>query len=256
MVVFAAGCVKKDVIVYRPTQESISKMSYLEAKKTIRQLWMAKGTNASSCKVKFGKNVIELIENDSEGDKGTWMWDLATMTDPYVTSDHWVNSERGFSSKIYYKGKYHTFHYGVSFRTLSEATAFANALYVLKRGAGTAERAAEAAFAASAKKYCEMPVKSPLPENVKRCRIMAEDAINNKEFEKAVNYYEQGLEIKPLWPEGQFNAALLYGELKDYENAALHMKRYLELVPNARDAREAREKVYLWEGKAKEAETK
>ena len=60
---------------------------------------------------------------------------------------------------------------------------------------------------------------------------MAEDAINNKEFEKAVDYYEQGLDIEPLWPEGQFNAALLHGELKDYENAALHMKRYLELVP-------------------------
>ena len=99
-------------------------------------------------------------------------------------------------------------------------------------------------------------MKPVLRDDVRRFRVLAEDAFNNKEFGKAADYYEQGLEIEPLWPEGQFSAALLYGELEDYENAALHMKRYLELVPNAKDAREAREKVYLWEGKAKEAATK
>jgi tetratricopeptide (TPR) repeat protein len=257
IVLFAAGCVKKDVIVYRPTQQDVSKISYSEAKNTIRQLWMAKGNKANTHKVKSNKNVIVLIAIDSANDKDIYVWDLTTMTDPYVTSDCWVKTDLGFSHTSYIKGTLYRYDYGFNrLRTLSETTAFANALYVLKHGAGAAELAAEAEFADKARKYREMPVKPPLPENVKRCRIMAEDAINNKEFEKAVDYYEQGLEIELLWPEGQFNAALLYGELKDYENAAIHMKRYLELVPNARDAREAREKVYLWEGKAKEAETK
>jgi tetratricopeptide (TPR) repeat protein len=188
--------------------------------------------------------------------KAIYVWDLKKMTDPYVTSDYYVNSDRGFSHTHHYKEKIHHYTYGVHMDSLSRATAFANALYVLKHSKEAAERAAEAEFADKARKYREMPVKPPLPEGAQRSRIMAEDAINNKEFEKAAEYYEQGLEIEPLWPEGQFNAALLYGELKDYENAALHMKHYLELVPNARDAREAREKMYLWEGKAREAVTK
>lgn len=229
-------------------------MSYPDAKNTVRQLWMAKGNKANIRKVLMNRDVIALIAIDSAGDKDIYAWDLKTMTDPYVTSDYWVKTDRGFSHTSYIKGTLYRYDYGFNrLRTLSETTAFANSLYVLKHGAEAAERAAEAEFADKAKKYRETPVKPALPEGVQRCRIMAEDAISNKEFEKAAEYYEQGLEIEPLWPEGQFNAALLYGELKDYENAVHHMKRYLELVPNARDAREAREKMYLWEGKAREA---
>lgn len=109
-----------------------------------------------------------------------------------------------------------------------------------------------ATFSAAAKPWRKMPVKPALPEGVQKYRVMAEDAFKNKEFEKAADYYEQGLEIEPLWPQGQYNAALLYGEIKDYENAVLHMKRYLELVPDARNAETVREKIYLWEGKANE----
>lgn len=255
MALHASGCVKKDVIVYRPTQQDVSRISYPDAKNTVKQLWMTSDTKYTY-KVNFSKNVVTLIMIYSADAKAIYVWDLKKMTDPYVTSDYCVNSDRGYSHTHYYKEKIHHYTYGVHMDSLSRATAFANALYVLKHGAEAAQRAAEAEFADGARKYREMPVKPPLPEGVQRNRIMAEDAINSKDFEKAVDYYEQGLELEPLWPEGQFNAALLYGELKDYENAALHMKRYLELVPNARDAREAREKMYLWEGKAREAATK
>lgn len=248
----ASGCVKKDVIVYRPAQPDVSRISYPDAKNTIRQLWMT-ADKKYTYKVNFSKNFVTLTMIYSADAKTVYVWDLKKMTDPYVTLDYYVNSDQGYSHTHYYKEKIHHYTYGVHMDSLSRATAFANALYVLKHGAEAAERAAEAAFADKAKRYREMPVKPSLPEDVQKCRIMAEDAIHNKEFEKAAEYYEQGLEIEPLWPEGQFNAALLYGELKDYENAALHMRRYLELVPNARDAREAREKMYLWEGKAREA---
>jgi len=94
--------------------------------------------------------------------------------------------------------------------------------------------------------------KPPLSEEVQRLRAMAEDASRNKEFEKAVQYYERALEIEPLWPQGQYNAALLEGELQWYGKAASRMKCYLQLVPDAANAEAAREKIYLWEGKAKE----
>ena len=109
-----------------------------------------------------------------------------------------------------------------------------------------------ATFSAAAKTWRDLTVKPPLPENVQRYRVMAEDAFMNKDFEKAIDYYEKGLAIEPLWPQGQFNAALLYGEIKDYGAALLHMRCYLELVPDAQNAKAAREKMYLWEGKAKE----
>jgi tetratricopeptide (TPR) repeat protein len=111
---------------------------------------------------------------------------------------------------------------------------------------------AEVAFTNEAKRYREMPVKPALPEDVQRCRIMAEDAFKNKDFEKALEYYKKGLAIEPLWPQGQFNAAILAGELHKYNWAALYMKCYLELVPDAANAKTSREKMYLWEMKAKE----
>jgi tetratricopeptide (TPR) repeat protein len=214
---------------------------------------MAKGNKANTHKVKSNKDVLALIAIDSAGDKDIYVWDLTAMTDPYVTSDYWVKTDRGFSHTSYIKGTLYRYDYGFNrLRTLSETTAFANALYVLKHGGEAAELAAEAAFADKAKKYREMPVKPALPEDVQKCRIMAEDAIHNKEFEKAAEYYEQGLEIEPLWPQGQYNAALLYGEMKDYGNAVLHMKRYLELVPDAPDAQAARDQIVIWQSKIKQ----
>jgi len=61
--------------------------------------------------------------------------------------------------------------------------------------------------------------------------------------------YEVGLKMYPLWPEGQFNAALLCEEKKLYAKAIGYMKRYLELAPDAPDARAARDKITIWEDK-------
>jgi hypothetical protein len=111
---------------------------------------------------------------------------------------------------------------------------------------------AETIFVNEAKRYREMPVKPALPEKVQQYRVAAEDAFNNKDFVKALEYYRKGLAVESLWPQGQFDAAMLAGELHQYEEAALYMKHYLELVPDAADAKAARENIYLWEGKAKE----
>ncbi len=138
----------------------------------------------------------------------------------------------------------------------NESVSLANAFYVLKRYAEgfipVDEASSFAEFREKAKAWRALAVKSDLPEDAQRCRVMAEDAFKNKNFEKAAEYYEQGLKIEPLWPQGQFNAAMLKGELHSYRWAAMHMKRYLELAPDAANAKFAREKLYLWEGKANE----
>jgi tetratricopeptide (TPR) repeat protein len=133
-----------------------------------------------------------------------------------------------------------------------QAEAHARGAEEAKRQAEARQKEKETAFVNEAKRYREMPVKPALPEDVQRYRVMAEDAFNNKDFEKALEYYRKGLAIEPLWPQGQYNAAMLAGELHWYDWAALYMKHYLELVPDAANAKAAREKMYLWEGKAKE----
>jgi tetratricopeptide (TPR) repeat protein len=136
------------------------------------------------------------------------------------------------------------------------ARGFADAVNAMKYYASGSDVADDvpifAKFQEDAKAWRALPDKPALPEDVQRFRVAAEDAFNNKDLSKAVGYYEQGLAIEPLWSQGQYNVALLYGELQLYDQAGLHMKRYLELVPDAKNADFARNKMYLWEVKAKE----
>ncbi|HXT00717.1 MAG TPA: hypothetical protein VN915_08595, partial [Elusimicrobiota bacterium] len=75
--------------------------------------------------------------------------------------------------------------------------------------------------------------------------------VHEKRFADAVKYYEQALAVFPLWPEGQFNAALLDGEQRQFARAASHMRLYVALAPNAKDVQVAQDKLIVWEEKAK-----
>jgi TPR repeat protein len=96
-----------------------------------------------------------------------------------------------------------------------------------------------------------MSPRPPLPEGAARERILAENAVQEKNFESAVQHYRSGLSAFDTWPEGWFNLALISGELKHYADAADGMKHYLELVPDAPDAKDARTQMIIWEDKAK-----
>lgn len=80
-------------------------------------------------------------------------------------------------------------------------------------------------------------------------RILAEAAYNEKDIERAISHYKTALQIYPTWPQGQFNLALLCGETKDYSSAVEHTQDYLDLVPDAPDARAAKEKLVIWRDK-------
>jgi len=106
-------------------------------------------------------------------------------------------------------------------------------------------------FKEKVKKWQGLPQKPLLPEEARRFRVLADDAVANKEFDKAANYYEQGLAIDPMWPAGHFNAAMIYKELNSYALAAMHMKRYLVLKPQ--DTKKYQDQIYIWEEKANES---
>jgi tetratricopeptide (TPR) repeat protein len=92
----------------------------------------------------------------------------------------------------------------------------------------------------------------PRPDDLERRRILAEQAIKDKDLISALFHYERAVEAYPPWAAGWFNAALLYAEFGEYEYAADRMKHYLELAPDAPDAKAAREKVIIWEDKARQ----
>jgi len=108
-------------------------------------------------------------------------------------------------------------------------------------------------FAANVQQWRDKPESRPVaPDGWDRHRILAEQGIKDKDFVAAILNYERGVTAYPLWAQGWFNAALLYAELGEYDSAANRMKHYLLLAPDAPDAKAAREKVIIWEDKARQ----
>jgi len=95
--------------------------------------------------------------------------------------------------------------------------------------------------------------KPALSDEVIKKRLLAEDAIEHKNLQAAVGYYEAGVALDPGWAQGWYNAALIYAEQQDYFDAAFYMRHYLILLPDAPDATAAKEKLLLWEAKAEES---
>jgi TPR repeat protein len=88
-----------------------------------------------------------------------------------------------------------------------------------------------------------------LPEDVRKFRIQAEGAINDKDFNGAADLYAQGLKIAPWWPQGHFDRAVVLANINRYREAVTEMKCYLILVPDAPDARKVQDEIYDWERK-------
>lgn len=142
---------------------------------------------------------------------------------------------------------------GYRWANLADAQLFVDAVNAVVseyRGGGPAREASELVeFQASAKAWRELSVKPALPEETRRGKVLAEEALREKDLEAAIAHFQAGLKSTPLWPEGQFNVALLYAELGDFFFAVQHMRRYLELVPGASDTEAAKDKLIIWESK-------
>jgi len=58
-------------------------------------------------------------------------------------------------------------------------------------------------FSADARAWRENPAKPPLSPEADRHRILAENAIKEKNLDSAVEHYESALEAQPMWPAGR-----------------------------------------------------
>lgn len=141
-----------------------------------------------------------------------------------------------------------------SFEKASDARLLVDALLTLKEAefAPDQEDAAFAAFTAEAKTWLTLTPKPEMPDEARAYKALAEDAFKRKDFAAALEAYCTAIDKFPLWPAGHYNAALLAAETEDYELAAQHMRRYLVLAPDANDASAAKDKLLLWQLKAKQ----
>lgn len=107
----------------------------------------------------------------------------------------------------------------------------------------------DASFTETAARYRALSEKPALPESIRAFKVGAENAVREKRPADAVNQYRKGLQSYPTWPQARFNLALLYAELNIPEGAIAEMEKYLLLVPEAANARQAQDKIYEWKAK-------
>lgn len=139
----------------------------------------------------------------------------------------------------------------VFFSDASAAQAFASGVNWFAQNGKQALREAQGPeqFKSQAAQWRAANPKPTMPESAHEHQVLAENAIQEKNISKAIDEYEAALAIFPAWPEGQFNVALLCGETDDYASAVEHMQHYLELVPDAKNAEGAKDKIIIWKDK-------
>lgn len=104
-------------------------------------------------------------------------------------------------------------------------------------------------FKPVADKYRAQKPRPGISEEARKFQVQAENAFDEKRYDDAIHFYGKALEIAPWWPDGHYNLALVLGHEEEFAEADAEMKKYLALVPDASDARKAKDQVYVWEGK-------
>jgi len=97
--------------------------------------------------------------------------------------------------------------------------------------------------------HAKMKPKPELPESARKYMVQANSATGEKKYPVAISLWNKVLAIAPWYPTAYFNKALLNEFMGDFQSSIENMNKYLELYPDAEDARAARDKIYEWEGK-------
>lgn len=130
----------------------------------------------------------------------------------------------------------------------------ADAIYAL-RHYRIEETSLEEKFSEVVAQYRALAVKPALPEEVRKYRVQAEFAAGQKRYDDAVRLYGEGVKLAPWWAQGHFNRALFLAERSRFRDAVIAMNKYLQLEPNAPNARAAQDKIYQWESMTQIAQT-
>jgi len=91
------------------------------------------------------------------------------------------------------------------------------------------------------------PALTELPEEARKFALRGDVLIKNGAFADALVEYRSALGIAALNPQLHYNTALIHGQLRDYRAAIRSMTVYLQLAPDAPNARAAKDEIYKWE---------
>lgn len=100
------------------------------------------------------------------------------------------------------------------------------------------------------------PAAAELPEEARKFALRGDVLIKEGSFGEALAEYRSALRIAPLNPQLHFNTALIHGQLRAYRAAIRSMTIYLQLAPDAANARAAKDEIYKWEFMLEKAGTK
>jgi tetratricopeptide (TPR) repeat protein len=100
-----------------------------------------------------------------------------------------------------------------------------------------------AMFAASSR----MPTPPELPDEARRRVVRGELLLKDGMLDRALVEFNEAQRIAPYVPKLYYNTALIYGQLKQYDQAIRQMHLYLQAAPEAPDARAAQDQITKWE---------
>ena len=92
-----------------------------------------------------------------------------------------------------------------------------------------------------------LPTPPELPEEARRHVVRGEVLIKDGDLKGALPEFARAIRMAPYIPRLYYNAALLNGQLRRYDEAIRLMRIYLEAAPEAPDARTARDEIIRWE---------
>ena len=95
--------------------------------------------------------------------------------------------------------------------------------------------------------YRTLPLKPLFPEEARRLFVQAETLSKNDNATGAIEKLGEAIQIAPWMPMLRYNLAMAQAMEADYSAAITTMNHYLELAPDAPDARQAKDKIYEWE---------
>jgi tetratricopeptide (TPR) repeat protein len=98
-------------------------------------------------------------------------------------------------------------------------------------------------FAASGK----MPTPPEMPDDAHRHVVRGEALLNQGMLERGLAEFNEALRIAPYMPKLYQNTAVIYGGLKQYDQAIRQMHLYLTAAPETPDARTAQDQITKWE---------
>ncbi|MFA6988784.1 MAG: hypothetical protein WC197_01835, partial [Candidatus Gastranaerophilaceae bacterium] len=78
-------------------------------------------------------------------------------------------------------------------------------------------------------------------------QVRAEALLKVDDLQGCLKEYKNALKLAPYMPKLSYNTAIIYGDLKNYNDAISYMKNYINLSPESSNIQDAKDEITKWE---------